>query len=176
MDARGLFCACGLLFWDAIENFHGESMILIGIEFPNADFGMARRLLVNFCVGSALVAGCRGGVVLVLFRFGEDAVFSMFYEAVNDHPSIDEASVSVPFLSAFLSVMPLACLELGFPPVLFPVFGFAFRFFSASASFWFVVLSGQLHWQSCFLIRSRFRIEVHLVARCLRNVGMALFS
>ena len=71
-------------------------------------------------------------VFFCVYRFGEGAVFS---ETVDDHPSLDEGYVSVSFFSAFFSVMPLACLGLGYPPVLFPVFGFAFCFFSASASF-----------------------------------------
>ena len=40
-----------------------------------------------------------------------------------------------PFLSASLSVMPLSCLRLDFPPFRLPVCGFSFLFLAASASF-----------------------------------------
>ena len=47
---------------DAIEKFRGESMVLIGIGLPKAVVSVARRALVDFLVGSAVVAGY-GGVV-----------------------------------------------------------------------------------------------------------------
>ena len=92
---------------------------------------VARLFRVKFLVESALSAGCEGGVVFVSCGFEE---CSVFFEAL-DHSSLDETSVSVPILSAFFSVMPLSCLGFVFPPVLFPVCGFALCLFSAASAY-----------------------------------------
>ena len=56
----------------------------------------------------------------------------MFSEAVDDHPSLDEITVSVHLLSAVFNVTPLACLGFGFPLVLFRN-DFVLRLFSAAS-------------------------------------------
>ena len=50
---------------DAMEKFRGELMALIGVGFPNVDVSVARLFRVDFLVGSALSAGCGGGVVVL---------------------------------------------------------------------------------------------------------------
>ena len=59
----------------AIEKFRGKSMVLIEVEFPNADVFVDCRFRVVFLVASLFVAGCGGGVVFISCRFGDDALF-----------------------------------------------------------------------------------------------------
>ena len=71
----------------------GDSIVLIGIGFPNADASVARLFPADFLGSSAISEGYGGGVNFISCRLGDGDVFS---DAVDDHLSLDEASMTIP--------------------------------------------------------------------------------
>ena len=117
-------------------------MVFIGTEFSNALVSVVCLARVSFFFCFKLCRLWRWGVYLKLTRLDEGAAFS---DAVDDESSLEDgARFSTLFFSDCLKVMPLACLGIGFPPFLSPVW--AFRFFSDSESLGFVVSFGIFSW------------------------------
>ena len=120
-----------------------------------------------------VVAGY-GGVVFLSCLLEEGSLFS---QPVEDYPSHDEGSVSLPFLSAILSFMPLACLGFNFPHVCLPFCGFAFLSISVTASF----LACCYFWDSffgspAFSSSQNISCFARLIARCLKNARKQMYA
>ena len=100
-----VLCSVSVVFFGLSE---GETNYLSDFPAPT----LARAI--GFVLISLLVLClCRlqRRCCFVFCRFEKDAVF---FGAVDDHPSLDEASASSPCLTASLSVLLLSCLGLGF--------------------------------------------------------------
>ena len=152
------------------------STLLVLKGFSGETAKVACRCRVDFRVASVgvfFVFCCEscGGIHLTSVLLGDGAVIS---DVLEGQSSLEDVGIVDFFLSPLRSTMPLCCFGAGFPPDLFPVWGFVFAFWSALFLSWICSRDNCLSRPIC---SSSFNVRrwVRLAVRYLKNVCIDLF-